>query len=41
MLYNKWNKAIKFYDYSSIMSEAKYRATTGKGPKILTLKQML
>ena len=23
------------------MSEAKYRATTGKGPKILTLKQML
>ena len=41
MLYNTWNEAIKFYDYSSIMSEAKYRATKGKGPKILTLKQML
>ena len=42
ILYNARNETIKFYDdYSSIMSEAKYRATKGKGPKILTLKQML
>ena len=42
MLYNARNEAIKFYDdYSSIMSEAKYRATKGKGLKILTSKQML
>ena len=42
MLYNARNEAIKFYDdYSSIMSEAKYRATKGKGLKILTRKQML
>ena len=42
MLYNARNEAIKFYDdYFSIMSEAKYRATKGKGLEILTLKQML
>ena len=42
MLYNARNEAIKFYDdYSSMMSEAKYRATKGKGLKILTPKQML
>ena len=42
MLYNARNEAIKFYDdYSSMMSEAKYRATKGTGLKILTPKQML
>ena len=42
MLYKARNEAIKFYDdYSLIMSEAKYRATSGKGLKILTPKQML
>ena len=46
MLYEARNKAVKFYDdYSSIMSEAKYKAkkddTKGKGLKILTPKQML
>ena len=42
MLYNARNEAIKFYDdYSLIMFEAKYRATKGKGLKILTSKQML
>ena len=42
ILYNARNEAIKFYDdYSSIMSEAKYRATKGKGLQILTPKQML
>ena len=42
MLYNARNETIKFYDdYSSIMPEAKYRATKGKGLKILTSKQML
>ena len=42
MLYNARNEAIKFYDdYSSIMSAAKYRATKGKGLKILTSKKML
>ena len=36
------NKAIKFYDDQfSMMSEAKYSATKGKGLKILTPKQML
>ena len=40
MLYKARNEAIKFYDdYSSVMSEAKYRATKGKGK--LTQKQML
>ena len=41
-LYKARNEAIKFYDdYSWIMSEAKIRATKGKGLKILTPKQML
>ena len=34
MLYKARNEAIKFYyDYFSMMSEAKYRATKGKGLK--------
>ena len=42
MLYKAGNEAIKFYDdYSSMMSDAKYRATKGTGLKILTPKQML
>ena len=42
MLYKARNEAIKFHDdYSSMMSEAKYRATKGKTLKILTPKQML
>ena len=42
MLYKARNEAIKFYDdYSSMMSEAKYRATKGTGLKVLTPKQML
>ena len=42
MLYKARKEAIKFYhDYSSVMSEAKHRATKGKGHKILTPKQML
>ena len=42
MLYKSRNEAIKFYDdCSSMMSEANYRATKGKGLKILTPKQML
>ena len=42
MLYKARNEAIKFYDdYSSMMSEAKYKATKGTGLKILTAKQML
>ena len=42
MLYKARNEAIQLYDdYSSIMSEAKYRATKGKGLKILTSKQMI
>ena len=41
-LYKARNEAIKFYDdYSLIMSEAKIKATKGKGFKILTPKQML
>ena len=41
-LYKARNEAIKFYDdYSSMMSDAKYRATKGAGLKILTPKQML
>ena len=40
MLYKAKNEAFKFYDnYSSIMSEAKYRATKGTGFKILIPKQ--
>ena len=42
MFYRSKNEAIKFYDdYSSMMSEAKYKATKGTGLKILTAKQML
>ena len=42
MLYRAKHEAIKFDDnYSSMMSEGKYRATKGKGLKILTSKQML
>ena len=42
MLYKAMNEAIKFYDdYSSMMSEAKPKATKGTGLKILTPKQML
>ena len=41
-IYKARNKAIKFYDdYSSMMSDAKYRATKGTGIKILAPKQML
>ena len=39
MLYRARNEAIKFYhNYSSMMSEAKYRATKGTGLKVLTPK---
>ena len=40
MLYKARKEAIKFYDddYSSMMSEAKYRATNWKGLKILIPK---
>ena len=42
MFHRSRNEAIKFYDdYSSMMSEAKYRATKGTGLKVLTPKQML
>ena len=42
MLYKARNEAIKFYDdYSSMISEAKYRANKGKRLEILTPKQML
>ena len=42
MLYKARNEAIKFYDdYSSMMSETKYRATKERGLKILTTKQIL
>ena len=46
MLYKARNEAIKFYDdYSSMMSEAEYKAkqnkTKGTELKILTPKQML
>ena len=41
MLYKARNEAIRFYDdYSSMMSEGKYRATKRTGLKILTPKQM-
>ena len=40
-LYKARKEAIKFYDYSLMMSEAKYKATKGTGLKILTPKQML
>ena len=42
MLYKARNEAIKFYDdYSSMVSEAKNKATKGTGFKILTPKPML
>ena len=42
MLHKARNEAIRFYDdYSSMMSEAKYRATKETGLKILTPKQIL
>ena len=42
MLYKARNEAIKFYDdYSSMLSEAKNKATKGTGFKILTPKPML
>ena len=42
MLYKARNEVIKFYDdYSSMVSEAKNKATKGTGLKILTPKQML
>ena len=42
MLYKARNEAIKFYyGYSSMMSEAKLKATKGTGLKILTPKQLL
>ena len=42
VLYKARNEAIKFYgDCSSMISEAKYRATKGTELKILTPKQML
>ena len=42
MLDKARNEAIKFYnDYSSMMSEAKLKATKGTGLKILTPKQLL
>ena len=42
MFYKARNKPIKFYDdYSSMVSEAKNKATKGTGLKILTPKQML
>ena len=42
MLYKAMNEAIKFYDdYSSMMSEAKPKATKGTGLKILIPKQLL
>ena len=42
MLYKARNRVIKFYDYySSMVSEAKHKATKGTGLKILTPKQIL
>ena len=42
MLYKARNNLIKFCDdYSSMVSEAKLKATKGTGLKILTPKQML
>ena len=42
MLYKARNEAIKFYDdYSSMMCDAKYRATKGTGLKLLAPKQIL
>ena len=42
MLQKARNRVIKFYDcYSSMVSEAKHKATKGTGLKILTPKQIL
>ena len=42
MLYKARNEAITFYDdYSSVMSDVRYRATKETWLKILTSKQML
>ena len=42
ILYKARNEAIKFYDdYSSMVSEAKTKATKGTGLNILTPEQML
>ena len=42
MIYKARNEAITFYDdYSLMVSEAKTKATKGKGLKILTPKQTL
>ena len=42
MLYKLLNEAIKIYDdYSSMVSEAKNKATKATGLEILTPKQML
>ena len=42
MLYKARNSVIKFFDdYSSMVSEAKLKATKWTGLKILTPKQML
>ena len=42
MLYKARNSVIDFFhDYSSVVSEAKLKATKGTGLKILTPKQML
>ena len=42
IFYRSRNEAVKFYDdYSSMMSEAKYKATKGTGLKIFSPKQML
>ena len=41
MLYKARKEAIKFFDdYSSMVSEAKLKATKGTGIKILTPKQL-
>ena len=41
MLYKARKEAIKFFDdYSSVVSEAKLKATKGTGPKTLTPKQL-
>ena len=42
MLYKGRSNVIKFFDdYSSMVSEVKYKATKGKGLKMLSPKQML
>ena len=42
MLYKARNNVMKFYDdYSSMASEANYKATKGTGIEILTPKKML